>query len=29
LLAITDGTTDYGANPKPKTFDMSQGSPIP
>lgn len=29
LLAITDGATDYGANPQPKTFDMSQGSPVP
>ncbi len=29
LLAITDGATDYGANPKPKTFDLGQGSAIP
>ena len=29
LLAITDGATDYGANPKPKTFDAGQGSSIP
>jgi hypothetical protein len=29
LLAITDGATDYGANPKPKTFDLGQGSPVP
>ena len=29
LLAITDGATDYGANPKPKTFDVGQGSSIP
>ena len=29
LLAITDGATDDGANPKPKTFDVGQGSSIP
>lgn len=29
LLAITDGATDYGANPKPQTFDLGQGSAIP
>ncbi|HEX5441863.1 MAG TPA: zf-HC2 domain-containing protein [Ktedonobacterales bacterium] len=29
LLAITDGATDDGANPKPMTFDARQGSPGP
>lgn len=29
LLAITDGATDYGANPKPMTYDVGQGSPVP
>jgi hypothetical protein len=29
LLAITDGATDDGANPKPMAFDARQGSPGP
>lgn len=29
LLAMTDGATDYGANPKPLTFELGQGSSFP
>lgn len=29
LLAITDGATDYGANPTPKVYDLRQGVPLP
>ncbi len=29
LLSITDGATDYGAHPKPMTYNLGQGSAIP